>query len=206
MTAPNIPNFAGMGGAFAISGTLLVGASAAVGLSAAVPAIPLWASFLVIGLPILSLGFVLLNRRKPAVQMIEKPIEKPEMVAKELSITSLVKDYPLVAVAGVAAAGYVVASALRGRRAIEVAIQPVTGDAAPSPVTGRSLFDTLAEQIAPLAAIAASTVADMGMKAMGVNDPAELLAKLLGNVTKAAAPKEERLPENGHHANGRIKV
>ena len=192
MTVPNIVTVVGTGGALMLAGSLMLGTAAALGLSAALPAVPLWVWFLGLGTVFIGGGLFLVAKGGG------EGAEKVQHVEEELSPVGLAKNFPLIALAGGALAGFLVAKLLGGgsRREIQYVHESAptntnVGIAEPPHVVHvpkkPTMFDALLEKLVPLAAMAVSTAAGVGMKTLGIPEPAELIAELIGGLTKPAS-------------------
>jgi len=210
MTVPNIITVVGSGGALLVAGSLMLGTSAALGLSAAVPTVPIWATFLLFGL-IFTTGGILL-----VVRGGEKTTEQVEKVEEQISVVGAAKHLPLVALAGGALFGFVISKLFQsgGRtREVQVLVEPTTSSVpgetpVAAPVVQRvvkqpTFFDSVLERLVPLAAMAVSTAAGVGMKTLGIPEPADLIAELLGMPKEPASERAYRPAESGRHHNGR---
>lgn len=201
MTVPNILTVVGTGGVLMLAGALMLGTAAALGLSAALPAVPLWVWFLSLGLIMVGAGLYLLNKGGG------ETAEKVQRVEEELSPVGVAKNFPFVALAGGALAGFLVAKLFGGggRRDIQVVLDPTSlTSAATAAVTEARVapapkkptwFDAVLEKMVPLAAMAVSTAAGVGMKTLGIPEPAELIAELIGSLTRPADSRKKPVVE-----------
>ena len=205
MTVPNILTVVGTGGALVVAGSLMLGTCQALGLSAALPAVPIWASFLLFGVVFLAFGVALVDRGGGDAA------EKVQEVEEELSVTGVAKNFPLIALAEAPLAGFALAKLLSGggRRDVQVLVEPATATngsnsnvAEPRVIKKPTVFDSIVEQMIPLAALAVSTAAGVGMKTLGIPEPADLIAELLGMASrlplKRNDPPTPSLTTEGH--------
>src|SRR5262245_11656860 len=113
----------GSGILLAFTGGMLIITSAALGINAAFPALPPWASFLIIGVAAAGIGGFLLSRSGAETS---KKIEKVE---RKLTLQEAFKNKPWLMLGGSVAAGFVAQRILRGLFSSgtpRVSIEPAT--------------------------------------------------------------------------------
>jgi len=181
MTAPNLIAIVGAGSALTLAGFGLIGGAAGVGLYYFFPQIHLGVWLLIIGVVMLILGLTLVERGGT------KTVEKVE---NELSMPNMVHNFPWTFVSLGAGASLLLFWLFRSSGSKEVTRTeikyvptggPPQGYApqqayAPPPPPKRM---TLADVLVPLGSAAASYAASVGMKALGVPSPKDLLGSLV---------------------------
>jgi len=180
MTAPNLIAIVGAGSALSLAGFALMGGAAGAALAYFFPQVHLSIWLLIIGGIMLVLGLALVERGGT------KTVEKVE---NELSMPNVVANFPWTFIGLGAAGGMLLFWLLRKAVASEPArteIKPVyvpapqsmgpTSSFSPPPAPKRM---TLADVLVPLGSAAASYATSVGMKALGIPSPKDLLGSLV---------------------------
>jgi len=175
MTAPNLIAIVGTGSALTLAGFGLIGGAAGVGLAYFFPQIHLGVWLLIIGVVMLVLGLTLVERGG------SKTVEKVE---NELSMPNMVHNFPWTFVGLGAGAALLVYWMFRRpepkevTKTVYVPTPPSPSQSAPSyfsrPEPPKRL--TLADVLVPLGSAAASYATSVGLKALGVPSPKDLLS------------------------------
>jgi len=191
MTAPNLIAIVGAGSALTLAGFALMGGAAGAALAHYFPQIHLSIWLLIIGGVMLILGMTLVGRGGT------KTVEKVE---NELSMPNVVSNFPWTFIGLGAAATLLLVWILRPRSSNEVTrteVKPVYVPS-PSPSPASSSFyspppppkrTTLTDVLMPLAASAASYATTMGMKALGVPSPQEILGSMVNKFMGSSTSK-----------------
>jgi len=173
MTAPNLIAIVGAGSALTLAGFALVGGAAGVALAYFFPQIHLGIWLLIIGVVMLILGLTLVERGGT------KTVEKVE---NEFSMPKVVSNFPWTFVGLGAGAGLFIYWLFRSPRT-EVTRTEIKPVYVPAPTTSTAYTPppqpkrlTLADVLVPLGSAAASYAASVGMKALGVPSPKDLLS------------------------------
>jgi len=200
MTAPNLIAIVGAGSALSLAGFALMGGAAGAALAYYFPQIHLSIWLLIVGGVMLVLGLALVERGGT------KTVEKVE---NELSMPNMVSNFPWTFVAlGAGATLFFVWLFRRGSptEVTRTEIKPVYMPAptpsmasAPPPAPKRM---TLSDVLVPLGSAAASYATTMGMKALGIPSPKDLLGslvqKFMGGDHSEGSP-ENRSRDSKHH-------
>jgi len=182
MTAPNLIAIVGAGGALTLAGFGLLGAAAGVALYSYFPGVSLAVWLLIFGVVMLILGLTLVERGGT------KTVEKVE---NELSMPNVVQNFPWTFVGIGAGAALLVYWMFRRPAPKEVTRTEIKYVPAPMPDSGSSgstFFGsqpsapkrmTLSDVLVPLGSAAASYATTVGMKALGIPSPKDLLGSLV---------------------------
>lgn len=204
MTAPNLIAIVGAGSALTLAGFALMGGAAGAALHHYFPQIHLSIWLLIIGGVMLTLGMTLVGRGGT------KTVEKVE---NELSMPNVVSNFPWTFIGLGAGAALLLVWIFRPRSSGEVTrteVKPVyVPSPSPSP-TSSSFFapppppkrTTLTDVLMPLASSAASYATSMGMKALGVPSPQEILGSMVNKFMGTSSSKtssQERSHRPGAH-------
>jgi len=203
MTAPNLIAIVGAGSALSLAGFALMGGAAGAALAFYFPQIHISIWLLIIGGVMLVLGLALVERGGT------KTVEKVE---NELSMPNVVSNFPWTFVGLGAGATLLLMWILRPRAAQEMTrteVKPVYMPAPPPqapsyaspPPPPKRL--TLADVLVPVGTAAASYATSMGMKALGIPSPKDLLGsvvqKFMGSFTSPSASAEGTRRSTAHN-------
>jgi len=236
---PNLLTVLGAGGAFVLGGVLLVGAAAGLGLTAAF-AIPYWASFLIVGAVFLVGGGMLIGRgAEEAPETVEKEISVsgltqnfPLFMVGSASALGLLVGFlwrprrriqvvrepaePVVVQVPASGPSYSEpASSYAAPTHAAPAYEPTRDYREPRREPSQpSAFSSLLSSLAPLAVSAATTAAQVGLRALKLPDPEALFKEVFGldkgpedSARSAAGDREGAEPAGaGHNGNGRFTV
>jgi len=207
MTAPNLIAIVGAGSALSLAGFALMGGAAGAALAFYFPQIHISIWLLIIGGVMLVLGLALVERGGT------KTVEKVE---NELSMPNVVSNFPWTFVGLGAGATLLLIWILRPRAAQETTRTEVKPIYVPTPPPQAPSFAsqppppkrlTLADVLVPVGTAAASYATTMGMKALGIPSPKDLLGsvvqKVMGSFSGPSASAEgTRRPtaHNGYEA------
>jgi len=208
MTAPNLIAIVGAGSALTLAGFGLIGGAAGVGLYYFFPQIHFGVWLLIIGVLMLVVGLTLVERGG------SKTVEKVE---NELSMPNMVQNFPWTFVGLGAGAAFLVYWMFRSSSPKEVTKTVyVPTPAGPPPESAPSYFSqppppkrmTLADVLVPLGSAAASYAASVGMKALGIPSPKDLLSAAVhkfmggssGSSGSASGGREMSGSHNGYEA------
>jgi len=191
MTAPNLIAIVGTGSALTLAGFGLIGGAAGVGLYYFFPQIHLGVWLLIIGVAMLLLGLTLVERGGA------KTVEKVE---NELSMPNVMSNFPWTFVGLGAGAAIFLYWLLRrpAPQEVRTEIKPVyvPGPPPAGSMNSGSYFSqpqapkriTLSDVLIPLGSAAASYATSVGMKALGVPSPKDILSsvmhKFMGGVSQ----------------------
>jgi len=183
MTAPNLIAIVGAGSAMTLAGFGLLGAAGGVALYSYFPGVHLAVWLLIFGVVMLIIGMTLVERGG------SKTVEKVE---NELSMPNMVHNFPWTFVGLGAGAALLVYWMFRRPAPTEVrkTVYVPTPGPAPSSESAPSYFSrpeppkrmTLTDVLVPLGSAAASYAASVGMKALGIPSPKDLLGTLAHKV------------------------
>ena len=184
MTAPNLIAIVGAGSALTLAGFALMGGAAGAALAYYFPQIHLSIWLLIIVGIMLVLGLALVERGGT------KTVEK---VGSELTMPNVVGNFPWTFIGLGAAGGMLlfwtirqIASTNEPRAEIKPVYVP-TPPAAPSPFASQPPPPpkrlTLTDVLVPLGSAAASYATSVGMKALGIPSPKDLLGSLIQKFT-----------------------
>jgi len=208
MTAPNLIAIVGAGSALSLAGFALMGGAAGAALAYYFPQIHLSIWLLIVGGFMLVLGLALVERGGA------KTVQKVE---NELSMPNVVSNFPWTFIGIGAAATIFVVWLLRRREpaATRTEIKPIYVPAQqqqPSysqmqPPPKPPARTTLTDVLIPIGSAAASYATTIGMKALGIPSPSELMSSLMKKFmgTAGQQPKSESPPANSRewrHHNG----
>jgi len=205
MTAPNLIAIVGAGSALSLAGFALMGGAAGAALAYYFPQIHLSIWLLIVGGVMLVLGLTLVERGGT------KTVEKVE---HELTMPNVMANFPWTFVALGAGATLFTVWLFRRRSPVEVTrteIKPIYVPAPPSPMTSARPPEpkrmTLSDILVPLGSAAASYATTVGMKALGIPSPKDLLGSLVqkfmgsGDSDGSSANRSrESNPHNGYEA------
>jgi hypothetical protein len=205
MTAPNLIAIVGAGSALSLAGFALMGGAAGAALAHYFPQIHLSIWLLIIGGVMLVLGLALVGRGGT------KTVEKVE---NELSMPNVVGNFPWVFVGLGAAGSLLIYWLFRRPQATEVTkteIKPVyvptPQPAAPSAQYARKPEEpkriTLADVLLPLGSAAASYATSVGMKALGIPTPKDLLMSAVKSFMGGGSASANGSPERSDGASSR---
>lgn len=185
MTAPNLIAIVGAGSALSLAGFALMGGAAGVALAYYFPQIHLSIWLLIIGGVMLVLGLALVERGGA------KTVQKVE---NELSMPNVVSNFPWTFI-GLGAGATIFAVWLLKRREPAVTRTEVKPIYVPTPPQSASYSQpqpppppkapsriTLSDVLIPIGSAAASYATTIGMKALGIPSPSELMSSLLKSV------------------------
>jgi len=180
MTAPNLIAIVGAGSALTLAGFGLLGASAGVGLYYFFPQVHLAVWLLILGVVMLVLGLTLVERGGT------KTVEKVE---NELSMPNMMSNFPWTFVGLGAGGALFLYWLLRSPAPKEVTRTEIKYVPAPQPASQASSFFsqqpqapkrlTLTDVLIPLGSAAASYATSVGMKALGIPSPKDMLGSLV---------------------------
>jgi hypothetical protein len=180
MTAPNLIAIVGAGSALTLAGFALMGGAAGAALAYYFPQIHLSIWLLIIGGIMLVLGLAMVERGGT------KTVEKVE---NELTMPNVVANFPWTFIALGAAGGMLIFWLVRKIASTNepprTEIKPMyvsppaakPSYAAPPPVPPKRI--TLTDVLLPLGSAAASYATSVGMKALGIPTPKEMLGSLM---------------------------
>ena len=183
MTAPNLIAIVGAGSALSLAGFALMGGAAGAALAFYFPQIHLSIWLLIIGGIMLVLGLALVERGGT------KTVEKVE---NELTMPNVVANFPWTFI-GLGAAGgmllfWLVRKIASTNEPPRTEIKPMYVPT-PAPAPARPSFAspppeppkrmTLSDVLVPLGSAAASYATSVGMKALGIPTPKEMLGSLI---------------------------
>jgi len=208
MTAPNLIAIVGAGSALSLAGFSLMGGAAGVALAYYFPQIHLSIWLLAIGGVMLVLGLALVERGGT------KTVQKVE---NELSMPNVVSNFPWTFI-GLGAGATIFAVWLLRRRepaATRTEIKPIYVPAQPQaasysqpqppPPPKAPSRITLSDVLVPIGSAAASYATTIGMKALGIPSPSELMGSLMQSFLGSGNKKTESPPKNSQewrHHNG----
>jgi hypothetical protein len=187
MTAPNLIAIVGAGSALTLAGFALMGGAAGAALAYYFPQIHLSIWLLIIGGIMLVLGLALVERGGT------KTVEKVET---ELTMPNVVANFPWTFI-GLGAAGgmlifWLVRKIASTNESPRTEIKPIVVPT-PAPMQARNSFAspppekpkrmTLTDVLVPLGSAAASYATSVGMKALGIPTPKEMLGSLIQKFT-----------------------
>jgi len=234
---PNLLTVLGAGGAFVLGGVLLVGSAAALGLSAAF-AIPTWASFLIIGAAFLVGGGMLIGRgAEEAPETVEKEVSLsgitqhfPLFMVGGASALGLLVGFlwrprrkiqvvrepaePVVVQVPAPEPSYSAPSPSYAGPTYEPAREYRDHREPRREESKPSAFSKFLESMAPLAVSAATTAAQVGLRALKLPDPEALFKEVFGldkgpgdsgrdgSDHSAASDRDRAEAGAGHHGNG----
>jgi len=207
MTAPNLIAIVGAGSALSLAGFSLMGGAAGVALAYYFPQIHLSIWLLIIGGVMLVLGLALVERGGA------KTVQKVE---NELSMPNVVSNFPWTFI-GLGAGATLFAVWLLRRREPTVTrteVKPIYVPAQPQPASYSQPQPppppkapsriTLSDVLVPIGSAAASYATTIGMKALGIPSPSELMGSLLknfmgGDHLKNATPAQKSRAQQHHN-------
>jgi len=204
MTAPNLIAIVGAGSALTLAGFALMGGAAGAALAFYFPQIHLSIWLLIIGGIMLVLGLALVERGGA------KTVQKVE---NELSMPKVVSNFPWTFIGLGAGATLFAVWLLRRRSSPEVIrteIKPVYVPTPSSPTT-QSFSQppppkriTLSDVLIPIGSAAASYATTIGMKALGIPSPTDLLGSLvqrfMGSNESSSTKSNVARSQNGYEA------
>jgi hypothetical protein len=178
MTAPNLIAIVGAGSALTLAGFALMGGAAGAALAYYFPQIHISIWLLIIGGIMLVLGLALVERGGA------KTVQKVE---NELSMPNVMSNFPWTFVGLGAGATLFTVWLLRRRSPTETIRTEIKPVYVPAPPPAMQSFTppsppkrtTLSDVLMPLGSAAASYATTIGMKALGIPSPSELLGFLV---------------------------
>lgn len=183
MTAPNLIAIVGAGSALSLAGFALLGGGAGAALAYYFPQIHLSIWLLIIGGIMLVLGLALVERGGT------KTVEKVE---NELTMPKVVANFPWTFIGLGAGGGMLLFWAIRKIASTNEPRKEIRPVYVPTPAPAMSFASqaapppkrmTLTDVLLPLGSAAASYATSVGMKALGVPSPKDLLGMLIHKFT-----------------------
>jgi len=208
MTAPNLIAIVGAGSALSLAGFALMGGAAGAALAYYFPQIHLSIWLLIVGGVMLVLGLALVERGGT------KTVEKVE---NELSMPNMVSNFPWTFVAlgagGTLFTVWLLRKFTSSPEVTRTEIKPIYVPTQPSSMAFSQPQRaeppkrlTLSDVLVPLGSAAASYATTVGMKALGIPSPKDLLGSLVSKFmgsdhsSDSPAKRQESQRHNGYEA------